>query len=365
MSLVTDAPQPGLRMRAQVGMQALPLPLAALNAFDAIIDVRSPGEFADDHIPGAVNHPVLNDAERAEVGLIYKRVSAFEAKKIGAAMVARSIGSHIDTAFRDKPKNWKPLIYCWRGGSRSGAMAHILRIVGWSALQLDGGYKCWRGQVIRDLETLPGQFRYHVICGRTGSGKSRLLEALAETGAQVLDLEQLAAHKGSVLGDLPEESQPPQKLFDSRIWQDLSGFDPSRPVYIEAESKKVGNLRVPQSLIEQMWQGRCFEVVTPPALRAQLLREEYAHLIANKDLLFFKLDCLKGLHSTQQIAMWKALASAARWDDFVADMLTNHYDPAYQRSMFNNYVNARDAVLLPTLDIAPRGFASLSATLPR
>jgi tRNA 2-selenouridine synthase len=354
-----------MRVRTQPGLQGLPLNLAALNAFDAIIDVRSPGEFADDHIPGAVNHPVLSDAERAEVGTIYKQVSAFEAKKIGAAMVARNIGTHIDASFRSRSKNWKPLIYCWRGGSRSGAMAHILRSVGWSALQLEGGYKSWRGQVIHDLETLPAKFMYHVICGRTGSGKSRLLEALAETGAQVLDLEKLAAHKGSVLGDLPDAAQPPQKLFESRIWHHLSGFDPSRPVYIEAESKKVGNLRVPQTLIEKMWLGTCFEVVTPPALRAKLLREEYAHLIANKDLLFFKLDCLKGLHSAQQIAVWKDLANAAKWDEFVTDMLNNHYDPAYQRSMFTNYVNARDASRLATQDISPAGFSSLSAALPR
>ena len=360
-----DTPEQAMHMRAQPGVQGLPLTLNALNAFEAIIDVRSPSEFADDHIPGAVNYPVLNDAERAEVGTIYKQVSAFEAKKSGAAMVARNIGTHIDAAFRSKPKSWKPLIYCWRGGSRSAAMAHILRSVGWNALQLAGGYKRWRGQVIRDLDALPGQFRYHVICGRTGSGKSRMLEALAETGAQVLDLEKLAAHKGSVLGDLPEVPQPAQKLFESRIWHDLSTFDPSRPVYIEAESKKVGNLRVPQPLIEKMWLGTCFEVVTPPALRAQLLREEYAHLIDNKDLLFFKLDCLKGLHAVQQIATWKGLANAAKWDEFVADMLANHYDPAYQRSMFTNYVNARDAALLPILDISRRGFSSLSATLPR
>ena len=360
-----NAPDQPQRLRAQTGTQALPLTLQALAAFDSIIDARSPAEFADDHIPGAVNHPVLSDAERAEVGTIYKQVSAFEAKKVGAAMVARNIGAHIDAAFRDKPKNWKPLIYCWRGGSRSGAMAHVLRSIGWGALQLEGGYKSWRGQVIADLLALPAQFRYHVICGRTGSGKSRLLEALAETGAQVLDLEKLAAHKGSVLGDLPDEPQPAQKLFESRIWAGLSGFDASRPVYVEAESKKVGNLRVPQSLIECMWTGSCFEVVTPAHLRAQLLREEYAHLIANQALLFHKLDCLKALHSTAQIEAWKNLAYAARWDEFVADMLQNHYDPAYERSMFNNYANARDAIALQTTDISPHGFTALGVTLPR
>ena len=360
-----NGPENPQRALTRTGMQMLPLTLDALRTLDSIIDVRSPGEFADDHIPGAVNHPVLSDSERAEVGTIYKQDSAFEAKKIGAAMVARNIGAHIDASFRGKPKNWKPLIYCWRGGSRSGAMAHVLRSVGWGALQLEGGYKSWRGQVIADLDSLPTKFQYHVICGRTGSGKSRLLEALAASGAQVLDLEKLAAHKGSVLGDLPDEPQPAQKLFESRIWTNLSGFDPSHPVYVEAESKKVGNLRVPQPLIERMWQGRCFEVVTAPTLRAQLLREEYVHLINNRELLFYKLDCLKALHSGQQIDTWKNLANAAKWDEFVADMLLNHYDPAYERSMFNNYVNARNAATLQTTDISGNGVGALGASLPR
>ena len=353
------------RVQAQEGRQALPLTLQDLAIFDSIIDVRSPGEFAVDHVPGAVNHPVLSDAERAAVGTIYKQHSAFEAKKVGAALVARNIGAHIDASFRDKPRKWKPLIYCWRGGSRSGAMAHVLRSVGWNALLLEGGYKRWRGQVIADLGTLPEQFRYHVICGRTGSGKSRLLEALAESGAQVLDLEKLAAHKGSVLGDLPDQPQPPQKLFESRIWTDLAGFDTTRPVYVEAESKKVGNLRVPQPLIECMWRSTCFEVVTPALLRVKLLREEYAHLIFNRELLFHKLDCLKTLHAAQQIDEWKRLAHAAQWDEFVGNMLKNHYDPAYERSMFNNYVKARLAVTLQTVDISAKGFVSLGAGLQR
>ena len=365
MSKTIDVPDNQHRSRVQSGTQVLPLSLKALKVFDAIIDVRSPGEFALDHIPGAINHPVLSDTERVEVGTIYKQVSAFDAKKVGAAMVARNIGAHVYASFRDKPKHWRPLIYCWRGGARSAAMSHILRSIGWAALQLEGGYKGWRGQVIHDLARLPAHFRYHVICGRTGSGKSRLLEALADSGAQVLDLEKLAAHKGSVLGDLPDAPQPPQKLFESRIWRDLSALDPARPVYIEAESKKVGNLRVPQSLIEQMWQGKCFEVVTPAPLRARLLREEYAHLIKNRELLFYKLDCLKALHSAKQIDEWKKLAEAAKWDEFVADMLLNHYDPAYQRSMYTNYINAREAVTLQTTDISATGFAALGSSLPR
>ena len=338
-------------------IQPLPLSLADLAKFDAIIDVRSPAEFALDHLSGAINCPALTNEERIIVGTLHKQASPFEAKKVGAAMVARNIALHIDAQFRDKPKQWKPLIYCWRGGSRSGAMTHIFRAIGWGAVQLEGGYKAWRAQVVQDLETMPAQFTYNVICGRTGSGKSRLLEAMAEQGMQVLDLEKLAAHKGSVLGNLPDQPQPSQKMLDSLIWGQLSQFDTARPVFVEAESKKIGVLRVPAPLIQAMWRGRCFEVITPQPLRVELLHKEYAHLIADHQLLFFKLDCLAALHSKEQIENWKNLALAGRWHEFVASMLDHHYDPAYDRSMFKNYMNVGVALPIPINDISAQGFS--------
>ncbi len=358
-----NAPDNRFVAASRAGVQALPLSYEDLQQFDTIIDARTPAEFALDHIPGAINCPVLDNEQRIEVGTLYKS-SSFAAKKLGAAMVARNIADVIDQQFADKPRNWKPLIYCWRGGTRSGAMAHIFRTIGWGAMQLDGGYKAWRRQVAHDLTVLPAQFGYHVICGRTGSGKSRLLEIMAARGAQVIDLEKLAAHKGSVLGDLPDEPQPTQKSFESQIWLALSQLDPLRPVYVEAESRKVGNLRVPPALIEQMWLGRCFEVITPPALRLKLLREEYAHLIADKDLLFFKLDCLKALHSAEVIDHWKALATTGEWDAFVGDMLARHYDPAYERSMYRNYVHAPIATPIRLRALSIAGFDEAAAALP-
>jgi tRNA 2-selenouridine synthase len=358
-----NAPDPRFIAASRVGIQALPLSHAALQQFDAIIDARTPAEFALDRIPGAINCPVLDDEQRIVVGTLYKS-SPFEAKKVGAAMVARNIANFIDRQFNDKPRSWKPLIYCWRGGTRSGAMAHIFRSVGWAALQLDGGYKAWRRQVALDLTVLPAKFNYQVICGRTGSGKSRLLETLAARGAQVIDLEKLAAHKGSVLGDLPDAPQPSQKHFESGIWLALSQFDPTRPVYVEAESRKVGALRVPPPLIERMWQSPCFELQTPRALRLALLRDEYAHLVADKALLFFKLDCLKALHSGETIAQWKAFAEAGEWDAFVGSMLSLHYDPAYDRSMFKNYVHAQGATPVVLDSLTAAGFSDAAQTMP-
>ena len=338
--------------------------VAQLDQFDEIIDVRTPPEFLEDHIPGALNFPVLTAQERERVGTIYKQVSSFEAKKIGAVLIARNIARHIEDYFASKPKNWRPLIYCWRGGKRSGAMAHILSEIGWKVARLEGGYKAYRRRVIDDLATLPQSFQFEVVCGPTGSGKSRLLQALATAGGQVLDLEQLAAHRGSVLGGLPDAPQPAQKMFDSQIWHQLRHFDPAKPVYVEAESKKVGQLRVPDALIERMWQeGRCIVVDVASQQRVQLLREEYAHFIADPQSLLEKIDCLKELHGKERLDQWRAQIQAGRWDEFVLDMLVNHYDPAYQRSTLKHYPQLGQATHVQPQDISAQGFLQMARTL--
>lgn len=332
------------------------LTLAQLTQFDDIIDVRSPSEFRDDHIPGALNFPVLDDEERAQVGTLYKQVSPFDAKKIGAALVARNIARHIEEHFIAKPRGWRPLVYCWRGGSRSGAMTHILKQVGWHSSLLEGGYKAYRSIVLRALEALPGNFRYRVVCGPTGTGKSRLLVTLDRLGAQVLDLEQLAAHRGSVLGNLPDAPQPPQKMFESMLWERLQQFDPEKPVYVEAESKKIGNLRVPDALLNGMWQGQCLRLELDKAQRVALLKDEYRHFLENPDQLNQKLDCLTGIYGTQQIAHWQAMANRGEWDELVLELLEKHYDPAYNRSTSKHYPQYGEATVIHPRDISSEGF---------
>jgi len=311
--------------------------VAQLDEFDEIIDVRSPSEFAEDHVPGAINCPVLDDAERARIGTLYKQVSPFEAKKAGAAVVARNISHHLETKFRSRPKGWRPLVYCWRGGKRSGAMTHILSQIGWDAAQLEGGYRAYRRAVIEDLERLPGRFRWRVICGLTGTGKSRLLSALAQAGEQVLDLEDLAAHRGSVLGNLPDRPQPPQKMLDSAIWSRLRGFDAARPVFAEAESKKIGLLRVPEALLNAMWAGDVIRLEMDIPGRVSLLMEEYAHFLASPGLLADKLQLLRRLYGDAVIARWKSMAESQAWRELVTELLQKHYDPTYLQSTRSHY----------------------------
>lgn len=330
--------------------------LSRLHDFDSIIDVRSESEFALDHIPGAINCPVLNDAERVQVGTLYKQTGAFEAKKIGAALVAHNIAVHLKQTFQDKPRDWKPLIYCWRGGNRSGAMAHILAKIGWPAVQLDGGYREYRRCVLDQLDTEPLSLTFRVICGTTGSGKSRLLTSLAHEGAQVLDLEQLAAHRGSVLGDLPDEPQPSQKMFESCIWHKLRSFTSTRPVYVESESRKIGKLRVPEKLMEKMRASACIHLQTSTTHRVALLIEDYPHLVMNTDTLMNQLSHLIALHGHEKIRAWRTLAEAEQIAQLVEELLREHYDPAYLRSIEKNFSGYARAQALVLGDISSAAF---------
>jgi tRNA 2-selenouridine synthase len=337
--------------------------LPQLESFDAILDVRSPAEYAEDHIPGAINCPVLDNEERARVGTLYKQAGSFDAKKVGAAIVARNIARHIDEQFQDKPRDWKPLVYCWRGGNRSGAMAHILAKIGWPAVQLEGGYKAYRANVNAELLEMPARFSFKVICGTTGCGKSRLLQSLAAQGAQVLDLEQLAHHRGSVLGNLPREPQPAQKAFESAIWHTLRGFRSDTPVFVESESKKVGNLRVPDALMEKMRASPCVSLQSTHANRIKLLMEDYAHFVADPAALNAQLDCLLQLHGREKIGRWQAMALAGRMEELVSELLTEHYDPAYLRSIERNFTNFSAAQTLVLEDISPQALADAARRL--
>lgn len=319
-----------------------------LDQFDALLDARSPSEFLEDHLPGATSAPVLDDAERARVGTLYKSQGAFEAKRIGAALVSRNIASILETRLAAHGRDWRPLVYCWRGGNRSGSLATVLARIGWRTSVLEGGYREFRRHVIADLAAAPQRLTLRIVTGRTGSGKSLLLERLHALGEQVLDLEQLASHRGSVLGHLPDRAQPSQKRFETLLWDRLRALDPSRTVWVESESRKIGQCQVPESLILRMRESPCVRVDADDAVRARLLLSEYRHFVDDPARLAARMAALRPLHGHERIDEWMRLATAGHWEAFVVALLREHYDPSYDRSMQRNFARldaARSVVL--------------------
>ena len=311
--------------------------LTRLACFGDILDARTPAEYGLDHIPGAISSPVLSNDERVLIGTMYRQQSGFEAKRAGAAIVARNIADLLDTQFQDRPRDWAPLVYCWRGGNRSGALATVLARIGWRVSLLEGGYKAFRQRVMNDLEQFPAGLRFTVIAGRTGCGKSLLLQALDQLGAQVLDLEAIARHRGSVLGRVPGEPQPAQRHFETLLWQRLSRFDPSRPVFVESESRRIGICHLPESLTVAIRGGDCVVVEASRSARANFLLGQYPHFLARPDELDAQLLRLTELHGREVVQSWRALVSAGQWAELVDNLLGRHYDPAYDRSMTKNF----------------------------
>ena len=339
--------------------------LARWSGFDTVIDARSESEFALDHLPGAVNWPSLNDAERELVGTEYKQVSPFDARKRGAVLVARNIAAHIERELALKTRDWQPLVYCWRGGQRSGALATVLDHIGFQVQVLEGGYREFRRAVREQLDILPARLTLVAVCGRTGSGKSRLLQALARAGAQVLDLEDLACHRGSVLGPLPGRPQPTQKAFETQVWNALRGFDPARPVYVESESRTIGRLRVPEALLLKLRGSACVQLQMPLPARVDFLLEDYAHFARDVDSFCQRLDALREVCGAEVVNAWQARARAGRLAHVVQDLLTQHYDPIYTRSMQRNFTQFSTAPVLDVADGRPDTLAAAARQLMR
>jgi tRNA 2-selenouridine synthase len=317
--------------------------LAGLSA-DTVIDVRSPSEYAEDHLPGAINLPVLSDAERAEVGTIYKQVSPFDARKLGGALVARNTAGHLDGPLADRQGAWQPLVYCWRGGQRSGAFATILDQVGWRVQLLRGGYKSYRRLVVARLYDDPLSHRLRILDGGTGTAKTRLLHHLAESGAQVLDLEGLARHRGSVLGGMPG-GQPEQKMFESQLAMALVRLDPERVTWVEAESSKIGARLVPPTLWAAMVAASRLRVEAPLEERAAYLARAYSDLIEDPETLRRQIDLLRPFHSTETIEGWHTFADAGEWQALARGLMADHYDARYAKSAARGETPEREITL--------------------
>lgn len=337
--------------------------IARLASFDAVIDARTEDEYAEDHLPGAVNWPSLDNEQRQVVGTIYKQVSPFEAKKRGAALVSANIARHLEAHVLDKPRDWRPLAYCWRGGKRSGSLALVLDQIGFRAHVIEGGYKAFRTAVLAQMPELAARCEYRVVCGPTGSGKTRLLHALSKAGAQVLDLEGLANHRSSVLGIIPGVPQPSQKGFDTLVWDQLRKFDPARPVFVESESRKVGNVAVPEALIERMRASECLSVELADAERVALLMEDYDFFVRDRELFCQRLAALTELRGKGVVEGWQDQVRAGEVENVVRDLLVKHYDPGYAASIRRNFKQFGDARSIVLADRSPAAMARAAASL--
>ena len=334
-------------------------------AYALVIDARSPREYADDHVPGAVNLPVVDDGQYAEVGTTHKS-DRHAAYLIGVEYSLRNIAAQIKPLISKYSPRDRFLVYCFRGGKRSRLWADSLRTIGFDVDVLPGGWKAYRQWVRDGLATLPATFRYEVLCGPTGCGKTRLLGELARQGHQVLDLEQLASHRGSLLGDLPGRPQPTQKQFDSDLLETLRGFDPARPVWLEAESKKIGALQIPEALFEAMRQAPVVNLSAPMVERVRLWRDDYPHFAADPVAMVGRLEPLKSLVGKETLATWRALAEAGRTDELFESIMTLHYDPCYVRSNRRNHgvPKAIRSMPLPSLESAALAAAVRELTAP-
>ena len=304
--------------------------------FDTIIDVRSPLEFAEDHIVGAINCPVLSDLERQKVGTIYKKESSFKAKIIGSSLTAKNIAFHIENKFMEKKGSWQPLIYCWRGGQRSKAFSIVLSEVGWRTNQLKGGYKEYRNQVINFLDNIGPKLKITLISGKTGSAKTKILKSIENEGGQILDLEGLANHKGSLLGKIPDLIQPSQKFFESLIFNKIQKLNLKDKIYIEAESSKIGNIHIPKSIWKKMIKSPRIEISANVELRAKFLVNDYDYMCNDPTLINPIIKGLKNRLSKKLFDEWTNLIDRKKWFDLTKSFLENHYDPSYSSNTIKN-----------------------------
>ena len=326
--------------------------------FDTVIDVRSPSEFARDHLPGALNLPVLDDDERARVGTLYTQVSPFDARKLGAALVARNTARHLEQSLAHHPGGWRPLVYCWRGGMRSNAFALILRQIGWRAEVLEGGYKTWRHLVATMLYERPLALRVVLLEGNTGTAKTELLPHLAALGVQCLDLEALAGHRGSLFG--AQGPQPAQTGFESRLAGALDALDPARPLLLEAESARIGDIRLPPALWEAMKAAPRIALTAPLAERARYLARTYADIAADPARISATIDALRPFQPAERIAAWQALAAAGAHAALCEGLMQHHYDPRYARHRARG---PAPAAVIAADSLAPDALPALAARI--
>eukprot|EP01122_Echinamoeba_exundans_P013779 TRINITY_DN6068_c0_g2_i1.p1 TRINITY_DN6068_c0_g2~~TRINITY_DN6068_c0_g2_i1.p1 ORF type:complete len:384 (+),score=46.26 TRINITY_DN6068_c0_g2_i1:33-1184(+) len=319
-----------------------------LREFDEIIDARSPSEFAEDHLPAAINLPVLDDKEREIIGTLHKD-NRLQARIDGAALISKNISRFLENHFRKKPADYKPLVYCWRGGQRSQSLALILARIGFKTVVLDGGYRSYRRDLVANMPNKINQFNYNILRGPSGTSKTKILREMSQRGFQVLDLEAMANHKGSVLGSMPNDPQPSQKLFESRLYGQLQRFDPKLPIWLEGEGSKIGAISVPLELIQKLRNAQTILLDVPKSERIKFIIEDYNYVMKDKQELKATLGKLARFVGNELVAQMHELVDQERWEQLVEILLEKHYDPLSKKFLETRLTNLRATIHVPTL----------------
>lgn len=241
--------------------------------YRTLLDVRTPAEFAQGHIPPAINLPLFSDEERSVVGTLYKMQGPQPAFLKGLDLVGPKMSWFVEEALRMAPSK-KVAIHCWRGGKRSGSMAWLLWMAGFDTVTLEGGYKAYRTFLLDSFAHFSPP-RLMVLGGRTGSGKTEILQALRVAGEQVIDLEYFARHKGSAFGHLGEASQPSNEQFENLLFEAIRNLDLSRRIWIENESRSIGRVFLPEGFWQAKISGTLFHLEIPFEVRAAYLTQSY------------------------------------------------------------------------------------------
>lgn len=313
-------------------MQTITIEEAINNPAYILIDLRSPSEFHEATIPGAINVPLFDDEERARVGTIYKRENPAAARKLGLSIASAKLPNLVDTIERVS-RGKKVVVFCWRGGMRSRSLGVILDLMQIPVYQLAGGYKAYRKWVVEHLtpELLP-EFLV-VVHGLTGVGKTELLQALLQEGLPVIDLEKHANHRGSVFGGLGLGEPRSQKMFESLLLHDLQRYLHSRYIIVEAESRRIGNVLLPDFFKEAMVNSP-YHVLTEGSMekRVDRLLAEYYRGDVGREHLQESLQALKKWMSREQYGMMEELLRREDYRGLAEQLLRNYYDPLYEHS---------------------------------